>query len=255
MRRISLLLCAIALIAALPLRAQVRVDGVVRDDSSGVAIPGARIELFSPFQRAMGSRTADSLGTFGFPLPRLGEYQVRVSAAGYRQVQVPLRTEAFAYMNVEIRLRRNGALASPLGYLARTQVLPNAALNGYYTRLRTGRGAYLTRIHVEQSRPAYVSDLIGTVPGVMVQRGGLDDEHRTLLARTGCLLRTYVDGELLEYRPATGEPGPAPLDATVDQNVVEGIEVYVDPATVPAELGGGTDASCGAVAVWMRRRM
>jgi hypothetical protein len=255
MRRLIPILCASALTLAMPLRAQVRLDGVIRDDSSGVAIPAAHIELISPFQRSMGTRTADSLGTFTFPLPRLGEYQLRISARGYRQVQVPLRTEANAYVNAEIRLRHGGALASPLTYLARTQVLPNAALNGYYTRLRAGRGAFFTRMHVEQVRPAYVSDLIGTVPGVVVQRGGQDDEHRTLLARTGCVLRTYVDGQLLEYRPATGEPGPAALDTQVDQTIVEGIEVYVDPATVPAELGGGPDATCGAVGVWTRRRM
>lgn len=253
MRPLSIALCAIALAFALPLQAQVRLDGVVRDDSSSAAIPNARIELVSPFQRPMGSRTADSLGTFNFPLRRLGEYQVRVSAPGYRQVQVPLRTEAFAYINVEVRLRKNGVLASPVSFLARTQVLPNQALNGYYTRLRIGRGAYFTRMHVEQTRPAYVSDLIGTVPGVVVQRGGLDDEHRTLLARSGCMLRMYVDGEVLEHKPATGEPGPAPLDATVEQNIVEGIEVYVDPSTVPPELGG-PDSPCGAVAIWTRRR-
>lgn len=254
MRRLSLILCAVALAASVPLRAQVRLDGVVRDDSSGAAIVGARIELISPFQRPMGARNADSLGTFTFPLPRLGEYQLRVTARGYQQVQVPMRTEANAYVNAEIRLRRAGALAAPLTYLARTQVMPNQALNAYYARLRVGRGAFFTRMHVEQVRPAYVSDLIGTVPGVVVQRGGRDGEHRTLLARTGCVLRTYVDGQLLEYRPATGEPGPAALDAEVDQTIVEGIEVYVDPATVPAELGGGPDASCGAVGVWTRRR-
>lgn len=254
MRRLLLLLCAAAL-SAVPLRAQVRLDGVIRDDSSGAAIPGARIELISPFQRPMGSRNADSLGTFTFPLPRLGEYQVRVTARGYQQVQVPMRTEANPYVNAEIRLRRAGTLAAPLTYLARTQVMPNAELNAYYGRLRLGRGAFFTRMHVEQARPAYVSDLIGTVPGVVVQRGGQDGEHRTLLSRTGCVLRTYVDGQPLAYRPATGEPGPSALDAEVDQTIVEGIEVYVDPATVPAELGGGPDASCGAVGLWTRRRM
>jgi hypothetical protein len=254
MRYARLLLCTVLLLAAAPLGAQrVVLDGVIRDDATGAALPQARVELVGPFMQRIGARTVDSLGTFRFPLRRFGEYRVRVSAPGYAPVDAPLRTEAFAYNSVEIRLRQSGALATPVAFLARTQLLPPASLDGYYARQRTGRGAFITRTHVELIRPGYLSELIATVPGVTLQRAGPDGEHRTLVAQaSGCPLRVYVDGEPLALRPATAEPGPSALDGSVDQSVVEGIEVYVDPALLPPEMGGGKE-SCGAVGVWTRR--
>jgi hypothetical protein len=254
MRYARFLLAAVLLLAAAPLGAQrVMLDGVIRDDATNAAIPQARIELLGPFMQRIGTRQVDSLGTFRFPLRRFGEYRVRVSAPGYGPVDAPLRTEAFAYNSVEIRLRRGGTLATPVAFLARTQLLPPAALDGYYMRQRMGRGAFITRTHVELIRPGYISDLIATAPGVTLQRAGPDGEHRTLVSQaSGCPLRVYVDGEPLPPRPATAEPGPSALDGSVDQTIVEGIEVYVDPALLPAELGGGTE-SCGAVGVWTRR--
>jgi hypothetical protein len=253
MRHAILLLAFIAAFAA-PLGAQVRLDGVVRDDSSSAAIPQARVEVVGPYYQRIGSRAADSLGTFRFSLRRFGEYRVKVSAPGYVDVDAPFRTEAFVYSSVEIRMRRQGQLATPLAFLARTQSMPSPALEGYYARQRRGRGAFFNRMHVELVRPGYITDLIATAPGVEQQRAGLDGEHRTLLTqRTGCPLRVYVDGEPLVLAPSTGEAGPSTLDGSVDQTMVEGIEVYVDPAALPPELGGGTE-SCGAVAVWTRSR-
>ncbi|HYW14443.1 MAG TPA: TonB-dependent receptor [Longimicrobium sp.] len=253
MRYAFLFLAAVLAASAAPLQAQVRLDGVVRDDSTGAAIPQARVEVTGPYFQRIGARAADSLGTFRFNLRRFGEYRVKVSAPGYADVDAPFRTEAFVYSSVEVRLQPHGELATPLAFLARTQLMPSPALDGYYARQRWGRGAFFTRMHVELVRPGYITDLIATAPGIEQQRAGLDGEHRTLLTRgTGCPLRVYVDGEPLELTPSTGEAGPSALDGSVDQTMVEGIEVYVDPAALPPELGGGTE-SCGAVAVWTKR--
>lgn len=254
MRRLHILFAAVLLIAAAPLDAQrVRLDGVVRDDATGALIPQARVELIGPFMQRIGGRAVDSAGSFTFPIRRFGEYRLRVTAPEYGAVDATFRTEAFAYSNVEIRLRRGGTLATPISFLARTQLLPPRAMEGYYTRQRAGGGAFITRMQVELVRPGYISDLIAEAPGVGLQRAGLDGEHRTLVAEaSGCPLRVFVDGEPLAPRPATGEPGPSALDGSVDQSMVEGIEVYVDPAAAPAELRG-TGETCGAVAVWTRR--
>lgn len=254
MRHTILFLCAAMSLAAVPLQAQVRLDGVIRDDATGQPIPQARVEMMGAYGTRIGAQGADSLGNFRFPVRRLGEYRVRVSAPGYAEASTTFRTEANAYTSVEIRMRREGALATPLTVLARRQLLPSPTLDGYYTRQRSGRGAYITRTHVELVRPGYISDLIATAPGVEIRRGGPDGQHRTLVARAGgCPLRVYVDGEVLPPRPAGPEPGPSALDGSVDQTMVEGIEVYADPAAVPAEFGGGAEP-CGAVAVWTRDR-
>ena len=252
--------CTFALFTAVPLPAQIRLEGIVRDDVTGAPIPEARVELLDGWGTLRRVRDTDSLGHFGFPVKRLGVYRVRVRRRGYAEAMGTLLTEAYVYLNVEFRMRPAVALMAPLTLLARAQKLPSPAMAGFHTRLREGRGRYLTREDVQMVRPGYVSDMLANFPGFIVRRGGTDGADRTLFARritaagvrqADCPLRVFVDGEMLNPRLSSGEPGPAGFDATVDQTMVEGIELYLDPASVPAEFGG--PGACGAVAVWTRR--
>lgn len=261
MRRTLLLLCsACCLLAAAPLSAQIRLQGIVRDDMTGAALPEARVELLDGWGMLRRARTTDSLGHFEFPLKRLGVYRVRVRRRGYAESMGTLLTEAYVYLNVEFRVRPHLPLMAPLTLLARAQKLPSPALEGFHTRLREGRGRYFTREDVENVRPGYVSDMLASIPGFIVRRSGRDNADRLLfqqrvtaagVRQADCALRVFVDGEMLNPRLPGGEPGPGGFDATVDQTMVEGIELYLDPASVPAELGG--PGTCGAVAIWTRR--
>ena len=249
--RLLLLLSAL-LLAAAPVAAQVRIEGIVRADADGAPLAGARIQVLDGFEHRVATVVADSLGTFRIPLRRLGTYRLRTSHAGFRQATGTLLTEAFPFLNVEVRLRPDGALAAPVTVVTRAQVLPTPALEGYHARLRSGSGRYFTRETVDRLRPAYLSDLIATAPGIEVERSA--DEDRTLHARLPagrCTVRVYLDGELLNTRDAGGGLGPAPIDGTVVATAVEGIEVYPDPAAVPPPFREPADA-CGAVAVWTR---
>jgi hypothetical protein len=263
MRRVLLFLCALALVAAAPLPAQVLVDGVIRDDDNGRPVTDARIELIDGWGSVKRARLTDSLGNFRMPLRRLGVYRLRIRARGYAPVTATLVTEAYAYHNVELRVRPHAALGAPLTLLARAQSLPSPVLEAFHARLRRGTGRFFSREHVEMLRPAYVSDLIATAPGVAVRRDG---DERLLIAQrvtsTGarqadCAMRIYLDGEMVNPRLPTGEPAAASVDNTVDQTMVEGIEIYPTAAAVPTVFSGSGAPSCGAVAVWTKsgRRM
>lgn len=261
MRRTLLLLCSAAfLFIAAPLSAQIRLQGIVRDDMSGAPLTDARVELLDGWGMLRRGRTTDSLGHFEFPLKRLGVYRVRVRRRGYAESMGTLLTEAYVYLNVEFRLRPNLPLMAPMTLLARAQKLPSPTMEGFHKRLREARGRYFTREDVENVRPGYVSDMLASIPGFIVRRGGTNGGDRTLfqqrvtsagVRQPDCALRVFVDGEMLNPRLPSGEPGPGGFDATVDQTMVEGIELYLNPAEVPSELGG--PGSCGAVAIWTRR--
>jgi hypothetical protein len=261
MRRTLLFLCGVVtLFTAAPAFAQIRLQGIVRDDMTGAALPEARVELLDGWGMLRRSRMTDSLGHFEFPLKRLGVYRVRVRRRGYAESMGTLLTEAYVYLNVEFRVRPGLPLMAPLTLLARAQKLPSPVMEGFHTRLRQGRGRYFTREDVESVRPGYVSDMLTTIPGFLVRRTGTNGADRTLfqqrvtaagVRQADCALRVFVDGDMLNPRLPNGEPGPAGFDATVEQTMVEGIELYLDPAKVPAELGG--PGPCGAVAVWTRR--
>lgn len=261
MRRTNLLLCLFALFIAAPLTAQIRLEGIVRDDMTGAPIPDARIELLDGWGTLRRARNTDSLGNFHFPIKRLGVYRLRVRRRGYAESMGTVLTEAYFYLNVEFRMRPNAALMAPLTLLARAQKIPSSAMTGFHARLREGHGRFFTREDVEALRPGYVSDMLAPIPGMIIRRSGTDNRDRTLFARrvtaagvrqADCPLRVYVDGELMNPPAANGEPTPGGFDGTVEQTMVEGIELYLDPATVPREFGGGA-GGCGAVAVWTRR--
>ena len=246
------------MVAAVPLSAQVVVDGVVRDDDTGRPIADARIELVDSWGDVKRARITDSLGNFRMPMRRLGVYRLRVRARGFAPVTATLVTEAYVYHNVELRERPHVALGAPLTLLARAQSLPSPVLEDFHARLRNRSGRFFSREHVEMLRPAYVSDLIATAPGVAVRRDGDD---RLLVAQrvtaagvrqADCNLRVYLDGEMVNPPLPSGEVGAGSVDATVDQTMVEGIEIYPTAAAVPAIFAGSAAPSCGAVAVWTK---
>lgn len=258
MRSASILLCLLALAAAPALHAQVRLEGIVVDDATRQPIPNARVELYDGWNQLSRARMTDSLGHFTVPLRRLGVYRVRVRGRGYPDVSQLVLTEAYPYHSIEIRLRQGASLLAPITMLARAQSLPRPEMQAFHHRMRSARGAFITREAVEDVRPGYISDMLGWSPGVHVRRGGATGEDRLLIARrvingqlTECPMRVLVDGELVNSRAPSGELAPAAIDGMVDQSMVDGIEIYVNAGEVPAEFTNAP-AGCGAIAVWTR---
>lgn len=260
MHRTSLFICLLALFAVQPLASQVQMDGIVIDDATGQPIPGARVRVYDGWH-GWRRRLADSAGNFSVTVRRLGEYRVQVRSPGYPDVDAQVVTGAFPYQSIEVRMRKGAQLRVPVTTLARAQQIPSAHLLGFHERLRRRRGSYVTREEVAEVRPGYISDMIAQAPGVLVRRSGRDGENRLLFARrfapgsrtqvVECPLRVLVDTELVNSRSPSGELQPATVDYTVDQTMVDGIEIYVDPAAVPAEFRE-QDAQCGAVVIWTR---
>lgn len=260
MRRTSLLTCLLSLFAVQPLASQVQIDGIVIDDSTGQPIAGARVRVYDGWA-GWRRRHTDSIGNFSLTVRRLGAHRLQVHSPGYPDAEGQVVTAAFPYQNVEVRMRKGAPLTSPVTILTRSQQLPSPRLQGFHDRLRNRSGAYVTREEVAAVRPGYISDMIARTPGVLVRRGGQAGEDRFLFARriagggrTGvveCPLRVLVDAELVNARSASGELEPATVDYTVDQTMVDGIEIYVDPATIPAQFRG-EGAQCGAVVIWTR---
>lgn len=263
MRRISLFVCLLSLFAVQPLASQVRIDGIVIDDATGQPIPGARVRVHDGWA-GWRRRLTDSAGNFSVTVGRLGVFRVEARTPGYPDVSGQVVTGAFPYQNIEVRMRKGAQLMGPVTVLTRTQQIPSAQHLGFHDRLRNRTGAYVTREEVAEVRPGYISDMIALTPGVLVRRSGRFGENRFLFARRfadgsrtqveECPLRVLVDAQLVNARSASGELEPATVDYTVDQTLVDGIEIYLDPATVPAEFRG-QEARCGAVLIWTRNRL
>lgn len=263
MRRISLFIGLLSLIAAQPLASQVRIDGIVIDDATGQPIPAAQVRVYDGWA-GWRRHEADSAGNFSVMVSRLGVFRVQVRSPGYPDVAGQVVTGAFPYQNIEVRMRKGAQLMLPITILTRTQQIPSPRHLGFHDRLRNRGGAYVTRQEVEAVRPGYISDMIARTPGVLVRRSGRFGENRFLFARrfaegsrtqvVECPLRVLVDAQLVNSRSVSGELEPATVDYTVDQTFVDGIEIYLDPATVPTEFRA-QGARCGTVLIWTRNRL
>lgn len=257
LRHLLAVACLALAFTAVPAAAQVRLTGLVLDDDGARPVPGARIEIFDFAGYKLAQVTTDEAGSFAYALRRPGTYRLRVSRVGYRVTSTPeLRTGANSYVNVEVRIKSDAVLMSPLTVVARTPAYRSPVLDGFHARLGSGLGTFFTRADVERIQPSYLSDLVVRAPGLVVATSGMGTERHIYVGRNrglrDCPVQIWVDGFLLNPRSPSGEIVGMTLDEAVAPGNVEGIEIYRGVAGVPAEFMN-QDARCGVIAVWTRR--
>ena len=118
-------------------------------------------------------------------------------------------------------------------------------LRGFYERRRTQIGEFLGPAEIERRRRNTVSDILATVPGILVSPGG---GIRFARMRPRCRgLEFYLDGLSLR--------APADLGLSIDQVVnhedIVAIEVYSGPTRVPLQYSA-TNSDCGVILIWTR---
>jgi len=256
------------LLMATPAPAQsVLLEGRVIDDGTGEPIPGAQV-ILERRNEYIGRMAADEEGRFAFHVTTPGWYRLRASRIGYQRIRTPpLEIGEYLEMEVEIRLSVDAVLLAPLEITARSHRSESVVLADFYHRMDRGSGHYITRDQIERRRPANVTDVLATVPGVRITGGGgraSGGRHiqmgRALPGVGGgeCPTQIFVDGNLVTRRgilseTATGGAAvPVPIDDIVRPADIEGIEVYRGLSSVPAEFMN-ENARCGVIGIWTRR--
>lgn len=237
-------------------RGEVRIGGTVIDDESAAPIPGVRLELLNRRGSVLARSITGDDGSFRFVVPQHGAYRFRADRIGYQVTTTPaLWTEDHDTVRVEIRLDPDAVLLAPLEVTAWSRrVRPSPVTEGFRDRLGSGIGHFFTREDIERRRPALVTDLLASVPGVHLQSSGRGMQRQVLMTRRGehCPAQIFVDGFLLNGSSRATADADFTLDDAVSPAVVEGIEVYQGLSTIPAQFLN-PDARCGAVVVWTRR--
>jgi hypothetical protein len=245
-RSASLVLFAASLLlsAAQSLAAQ-SIRGRLLDEATERPIPDATVSLITePSAKPVATTKTSSDGAFALTAPSPGIYRLLAELPGYRASVSPAM-ELPAGLTVDFTWR-----ILPITYrLAPIVVVessrrPASAQNDFSERLRrrATMGHLITRDQIERQHPFRVTDLLRTIPGIEVVPAPYGDVVRT---SGGCTPLVYLDG--IRF-PLMGEP----IDAIVNPNDLEAIEVYPHAAAVPAELGA-PGAACGVIALWTRR--
>lgn len=248
-------------IFATPISAQRNaVEGIIRgqiiDHETGEGIAGALVEVLDDKERIHRSVTADDSGYFAIRRVRPGPFWLRASRIGYaRSKTPPWQLASGEALTVELRLNREAVVLAPLKVMARA-ITVSPVLSNYRERVQRRMGGFfITREDIVNRKPARVTDLLETVPGITVQSGrGMASARMVSVGRgmqgaggSSCPVQIYVDGIL-----ATRGRQPVSPDDLVAPETLEGIEVYRGLSTVPAEFLT-PEARCGVIAIWTRR--
>jgi hypothetical protein len=257
---------------AIPARAQSPDSVVLRGrliDAKSTRPLGAASVVVTAGRDTIGRAETDSSGLFIVPLRRAGSYIVHFQKLAYRPDSVigpgdPTAPMRVAMAPLEMETPGLPAVRVDASTLQRDLKRRAARANG---------GIYILHDEIVRRNPARTSDLLRSVPSVMVTDsagvtqvvstrgmrpnvGGLRSGGAAagsgsgppggsgMVEGRGCTLRVMVDAKLMP-------PGFSVNDVVVGS--LDAIEVYVGAATLPAEFTSvQRDAACGLVMLWTR---
>ena len=228
-----------------------RTRGVVRGvvmDTASQPVEGVRVELLPSPSHSLRAVTR-SRGEFVIAPLTLGQYVLTIRALGYRPVEFVVTVTEEVTPNYEVilepvpqELRAMRIVASP----ARIE-----RLSGFVTRQRHGSGHFITAEEIERTRPARLTDMLQTVPGLIFTPWAGNGNFRRVFAKNGgpngarCLISVYVDGTRL--------PDGWSVDDITPLDNIAGMEIYTRwMGTPPQFVYGGDDDRCGAIVLWTK---
>jgi hypothetical protein len=211
--------------------------GIVTDSGKNPLV-GAEVGLIDAGMIARSLRTRDD-GRFEFPYLPPGKISILIRRIGYQP-----RTYTIQIRQGATRAFLPVVLDPMPTELAKVIVMARIAasegrLRDFYERKATnGWGSFIEREQIERRNPAWISDVLRTVPGVRVYswRG-----KNLVRLRGGCAPTLWLDGMRLRGTE---------VDDVVFPSDVAAVEVYRSQAGLPPQF---MDMSgCGAIVVWTR---
>ena len=262
-----------------------RVRGRVLADSGGAPVEGAVVQIPS-LNRTV--RT-DSVGRYDIANVASGSMLVQVTALGFRPESTTVEVRERRIVSLELRLgfddiaitRPGSAQTLPIVTTKIEQPDPNAPdpkakMAEFFARKRHGVGRFLERADIAEwsaRRTAEMLDALGG--GLKIENSGLqswatngrvpssctlcrvvvvdtlDPAVLTSPSRQACYMDVHVDG-IVAYQLGMEPPEPLyDLNAIVP-DAIEGIEVYLGAAQVPAKYGSRLGSGCGVLLIWIR---
>ena len=250
---------SLVLILLLPaITAAQQIRGVVVEDSTGLPIPGAKVELLAGDTTIRATTFANNYGWFELLPQGDGQFLLRASHPPYRNTA----TLAVTLGNLEtitVVLRLTGG-PIPIQPLV-VKATPRDRMSGYRERLKNNAfGHFITRADLDQRGAYSLSHAMRFAPGVSIARvqdGAFVSEGVFMRSFGGaCVPAVYLDGMQIP----TGRIFD--INDLISVEEVAGIEVYRSVLTAPMEfrlsaLGStpdsdGSEMWCGVIAVWSR---
>jgi hypothetical protein len=237
-----------------------RLQGVVRSAETGKPLAGARVSLL---ELGAGQLTGPD-GAFFMERVPLGKYRVVTEYLGMASdtVTVSLLGDV---ANLALFTLETRPIDMPALNVEVERTYASRRIQGFYDRMERGLGEFITKEDLEL---ADVVSNIRRLPNVRVsQSGALGTGWVARITRGYGMTRRlqtcppliYVDGMLITLGMRLEEEAEADGDGsfnrlqTMPRDMIEGIEVYRNPAWAPGRYRMIGDA-CGIILAWTRTR-
>ena len=244
------------------------VQGTIVDRESGDPIT-AEVSVRDASGKVVATGVTNERGFFRLPTATSGRYFLSAEALGYGRIEnAVVEVTEGRLSEFEIGIAREALELEPVVVAAESRAF-RLEVEGFYRRMDSGFGRFMTPKIFEDRRPRRVTDLLYGVPGAYVADPNTGMGGRAVYFRSGirassfsgatlrpddvCWPMIYVDRQLVSNggQVATGAE-PAALDEVVHPSDVWAMEVYRSPAEVPPEFNGA-HAGCGVIVLWTRR--
>lgn len=257
---VTVALCALAAsVAAQPLAPQApvaagySVTGTVAD-GEGNPVVDAEVALIEHDSVTRFVRT-DVAGKFSISELTQATLTFRVRRLGFRAKIVPVQiTRADRSAVVFVKLEQSVASLDPVRVVDDDgdSTFPDARLEAFYKRSQTNSfGRFITEAMIEKAHPQHVSDLMRTLPGVVI-RPTRKIGNTVRFRNCGVQRESPETVGPLVWVDGVRMPG-AELDEVAQGNDVAAIEVYPALAGIPAQYFDRS-AVCGTILVWTKNR-
>ncbi len=221
-----------------------RLDGVVKT-VDGDPIPDARVYVRG--SRSLGRTSAS--GAFSLTGVPTGTQMLEVVALGYQPGRLAVDVRPGRGVRTEV------VLGKSVQRLPDVQVAGKSAfandLADIESRARRSNGYFISEDDISRRGSITFEDVMRGVPGMQVVPVG--QGYRVVSSRGqvnlqgDCAPQYFVDGSPFPMQLNDDTPFPvAPMD-------IMAIEVYPGIGSVPAQFQGGSQNSCGVIAIWTKR--
>jgi hypothetical protein len=218
------------------------IRGTIRD-ASGLPVVGAEIRLRLAGGLLAPRAESDDEGEYQMGRIPVGRVWLLARRIGYRPDSTMLEIGSGQTVAVPLRLERLAIELDAVRVLGRRDM--TGPMAGFYRRMTTGSGRFLTLAEIERRNPANMTDIFRMVPGLRIEQRGFINHVRIRNSR--CAPLVWLDGQPLYA-------GEVDLDA-FDPRSFDGIEIYSGAASVPVEFQGSQrmSSACGTIVLWSRR--
>jgi hypothetical protein len=220
-------------------------DGIVTDTAL-IPVVGATVSVVGTDLRVI----SDASGRIHITHLQPGQYTLFVRRIGFAPTFSQLQLGEADTLRVSIALTRIADVLDTIRISAREDV------TGFAWRRSLKVGQFITAADIERENPRTTTSLLRTRDGL---RYSFDRAGNPFVAVTGgagknCRPLLLLDGFPLRGGPPS-VPGVPSLDWVLHPDEIGGVEIYANPAQVPARFTMWGKGDCGVIVFWTRERL